>query len=73
MRSDNANLLVAKGVAHQRGGCFGRVTLALMLGRHTVSNLNRAVGSRRPREATLADDALGGPMQQHKTMNPWID
>ena len=45
MRPNNANLATAESVSHQRLCRFGRVTLALMLGRHSVCDLHPAVGS----------------------------
>ena len=72
MRSDPANLPGAQSVTHQRGCGFGRVTLALMLWSHSISNFHDALRCRRSFETALTDYVAAGPMHQHKAMNPRI-
>src|SRR6266480_787559 len=64
VRSDSANVFVAQCVAYQCCRCLRRVTLALMLGSHAVSNFHHAIRRGRPLEAASADYSAGLLMHQ---------
>ncbi len=70
--ADGANLLMAQSVAHQCCCGFRRVTFALMLGRHAVSNLHHSIRRGRSLEPASADDSAAALMHQRKAMNPGI-